>query len=117
MPEQDQREQRIAKLEQLRAEGIDPYPPRSFYTHTAAQALTAFASIPEGGELFVSLVGRLVSIRGMGKSTFAHIADGSGRIQILVRQDLVGLDPYKTFKQLDLADFVSVSGRMFRTRP
>ena len=116
MPEQDQREQRITKLEQLRAEGIDPYPPRTSYTHTTAQSLAAFATLSEGGELYVSLVGRLVSIRGMGKSTFAHIADGSGRIQILVRLDLIGQEPYKTFKQLDLADFVSVSGRMFRTR-
>ncbi|MHB1354967.1 MAG: lysine--tRNA ligase [Anaerolineae bacterium] len=116
MPEQDQREQRIAKLEQLRAKGIDPYPPRTTYTHTTAQALTAFDSLTEGNELQVSLVGRLVSIRGMGKSTFAHIADGSGRIQILVRQDLIGQESYKSFKQLDLADFVSISGRMFRTR-
>jgi lysyl-tRNA synthetase class 2 len=116
MPEQDQREQRIAKLELLRSEGIDPYPPRTSYTHTAAQALAAFDTLTEGNELHVSLVGRLVSIRGMGKSTFAHIADGSGRIQIFIRQDVVGLESYKTFKQLDLADFVSVSGKMFRTR-
>jgi lysyl-tRNA synthetase class 2 len=116
MPEQDQREQRIAKLLQLRAEGVDPYPPRTCYTHTAAQALAAFNALTEGVELNVSLVGRITSIRGMGKSTFAHIADGSGRIQILVRQDIIGLERYKSFKQLDLADFVSVSGKVFRTR-
>jgi lysyl-tRNA synthetase, class II len=116
MPEQDQREQRIANLEQLRAAGIDPYPPRTSFTHTTAQALTSFEALNDGSELHVSLVGRLVSIRGMGKSTFAHIADGSGRIQILVRQDVIGIEPYKTFKQLDLADFISVSGKLFRTR-
>ncbi|MHB9033027.1 MAG: lysine--tRNA ligase [Anaerolineae bacterium] len=116
MAELDQREQRIAKLEQLRAAGIDPYPPRTTYTHSAAQALAAFETLAEGEELQVSVVGRLVSMRVMGKSSFAHIADGSGRIQILARQDVLGPEAYLAFKQLDVADFISVTGRLFRTR-
>jgi len=114
MPELDQREQRIVKLEKLRAAGIDPYPPRVSFTHSAAQALAAFEAL-DGSELQVKVVGRLISIRVMGKSTFAHIADGSGRIQILARQDILGAEAYQAFKQLDLADFISVQGKVFRT--
>lgn len=116
MAELDQREQRIAKVLQMRADGIDPYPPRTKYTHTTAQAVAAFEGLPEGQEMQAAVAGRLVSMRVMGKSTFAHIADGSGRIQVLARQDVMGEEPYRAFRQLDIADFISVEGRLFRTR-
>ncbi|MCE5257514.1 MAG: lysine--tRNA ligase [Chloroflexi bacterium] len=115
MAELDQRERRIAKLDKLRAAGVDPYPPRSSCTHTTAHALAAFEALGEGEKLHSRVAGRLVSMRVMGKSTFAHIADGSGRIQILARQDVLGAEPYQAFKQLDVADFISVEGSMFRT--
>ncbi len=117
MPEKEQREQRIAKLERLRQLGIDPYPPRVHYTHTVAQAIAAFESLDAGQELVVTVVGRLMAIREMGRSTFAHIADGTGRLQIYLRQDIMGAEAYELFdKVFDLGDFVSASGRLFRTR-
>ena len=118
MPESnDRREQRIAKLAYLRQMGIDPYPPRVHYTHTAAEALAAFEQTAEGEQVNVEVAGRLMTERGMGKSTFAHIADGSGRIQIYLRQDYLGEEAYERFRKgVDVGDFISVSGHLFRTR-
>jgi lysyl-tRNA synthetase class 2 len=117
-PLTDQERQRRAKLERLLEAGIDPYPARSNRTHTSAEAIEALETTPENAEpAAVTVVGRLVSIRVMGKSSFAHIEDGAGKIQILVRQDGVGEDTYTLFKRdLDLGDFVQAAGQMFRTR-
>ncbi len=118
MPEtNDQREQRIAKLAQLREKGIDPYPARVHYKHTTAQAVAAFEAAPAEAEVVAQVVGRLVAVRVMGKSTFAHIADGWGRLQVYLRQDIVGAEVYDLFrKEIDIADFIAVEGRLFRTR-
>ena len=63
------------------------------------------------------MVGRLVSQRVMGRSSFAHLADGSGRIQIYVRQDEVGEELYELFRRtVDVGDFLQASGHLFRTR-
>ncbi len=112
----DQEQQRLVKLERLRERGIDPYPARSRRTHTTAEALAAYT---EGAETQpeVTVVGRLDSIRVMGKSSFAHIEDGSGRIQLYVRHDGVGEVVYEVFRRdLDLGDFVEASGELFVTR-
>lgn len=117
-PLTDQERQRRAKLERLLETGIDPYPARSSRTHTSAEAIQALENTPESAEpAAVTVVGRLVSIRVMGKSSFAHIEDGAGKIQIFVRQDTVGEETYTLFKRdLDLGDFVQAAGQMFRTR-
>jgi lysyl-tRNA synthetase class 2 len=114
----DQEHQRRLKLLQLREKGIDPYPPRVRRTHTAAEAAATLDQVPTGAEPpTVSVTGRLVSIRVMGKSSFAHIQDGSGRIQLYLRLDVMGEDQYSLFKQdLDLGDFVGATGQMFNTR-
>ncbi len=114
----DQEQQRRLKLARLREAGIDPYPARARRTHTAAQAIAALETMAEGveGEA-VTVAGRLVSIRVMGRSSFAHIEDGSGRIQLYLQRDSVGEGPYTLFKQnLDLGDFVEATGSLFRTR-
>lgn len=113
----DHERQRRLKLETLRQAGIDPYPPRCQRTHATQQALAAFEAGTLTGEEEVTIVGRLVSIRVMGRSTFAHVEDGSGRLQIYLRQDDVGEEAYTLFKQLfDLGDFVEAMGTLFRTR-
>ena len=114
----DQEQQRRLKLERLREAGIDPYPARANRTHTAADAMAALQAAPEGAEpILVSVVGRLVSIRVMGKSSFAHIEDGTGRIQLYLRRDVVGDEMYEIFKgDLDLGDFVEATGQLFYTR-
>jgi len=118
MEEKDEhREQRIRKLAILREAGIDPYPARVKKTHTAREAIEAFESKAEGEEIRVTVAGRIVALRVMGKSTFSHIADGSGRIQVYLRLDTLGEEKYKLLRRtLDLGDFIGVTGRMFRTR-
>ena len=93
----DLERQRHIKLERIREGGIDPYPPRAQRSHTAAEALQGFETDEPEGE--ISLVGRLMSVRVMGKSTFAHIEDGSGRIQVYLRRDTLGEEAYEFFKK------------------
>lgn len=114
----DHREQRLQKLTALRAAGIDPYPARFSCTHSTAEALQAFASSEGKTEpAMVRTAGRLMAIRVMGKASFAHISDGTGRIQIYLRQDELGKQAYQFFrKSFDLGDFVGVEGKLFRTR-
>jgi lysyl-tRNA synthetase class 2 len=121
MPEEeltDQEEQRHLKLDHLREAGIDPYPARVERTHTTAEAVAALDEAgPEARGPTVTVVGRLVSIRIMGKSSFAHVQDGSGRIQLYLRRDVLGEEVYEMFRRdLDLGDFVQARGELFATR-
>ena len=110
-------QQRHLKLQRIQERGMNPYPPRVERTHTTAQALAAFEEIQDEEALTVKVVGRLMSIRVMGRSAFAHIEDGGGRIQIYLRQNAVGKEEYEFFKRdFDIGDFIGVEGRLFRTR-
>jgi lysyl-tRNA synthetase class 2 len=115
----DQREQRVQKANALRATGVDPYPARFLYTHVAAEVLQLFAETEkEGAEpQTVRTAGRLMSMRTMGKASFAHLQDGTGKIQIYMRLDDVGEEAYRRFlDHVDIGDFVGVEGSLFRTR-
>jgi len=110
--------QRAAKMEWLRAAGMEVYPPRVHRTHSTAEALQIFAGNEEQETPLppVTLAGRLISIRTMGKVSFAHIEDGEGRIQLFLRANELG-DAYELFlKGFDLGDFVEASGTLMRTR-
>jgi lysyl-tRNA synthetase class 2 len=111
---------RLEKLDRLRKEGIDPYPAHAERTHTNLEAIQAFESVEsEAGDKSVgaTLVGRLRSMRPMGKITFAHIEDGSGRVQLFLRGNELGQEQLELFnRNFDLGDFVQASGEMFRTR-
>lgn len=111
-------EQRLTKLAQLRdEEGINPYPLRVERSHTTAAAKDVFANQDENNEIAVVVCGRLRSIRDMGKTIFAHIEDGYGRIQLFLRRNEVGETPHRIFRKLvDLGDFVQAEGILFRTR-
>ena len=108
------------KLTDLRGQGIDPYPARlpRQRTHTATEAIRAFQDGKLAAGERVTLVGRLLTVRVMGKASFAHIEDGSGKIQIYVKRDVLGETAYdELFRRLiDLGDFVTVTGTMFTTR-
>lgn len=113
----DQELARRQKLQQLQAKGIDPFPARVQRSHTIAEALVAY----EAGQLDetpVQLTGRLVALRIMGKLSFGHLQDGTGRLQIMVRRDLLGAERYNDFfkKLVDLGDIVAVQGPMVTTR-
>jgi lysyl-tRNA synthetase class 2 len=111
---------RLEKLERLRQQGIDPYPTRAQRTHTSLEAIRAFESSEAAGgadAIKATLVGRLRSMRPMGKITFAHIEDGYGRVQLFLRQNDLGEEQFEHFnREYDLGDFVQASGEMFRTR-
>jgi lysyl-tRNA synthetase class 2 len=118
MPELTELEKnRLAKVQRLKAAGVDPYPPRTERTHTCAEAIQAFTDAPETSPVEVTVVGRLRSIRAMGKVVFAHIEDGHARLQLFLKADILGADALKDFNELyDLGDFLQASGKMFRTR-
>ena len=108
--------QRYGKLEALRARGIDPYPVRYDVTHPARSILDQAEDLIESAEP-VAVAGRITSKRGHGKSSFAHLLDRTGRIQIYVRLDRVGPDVFEVFDQLvEVGDFLGVKGAVFTTR-
>lgn len=110
--------QRVLKLEALQDAGVDAYPPRAERTHAAEEVNALVQALPEGvgevADLEVDVVGRVVGRRDMGKATFIDLQDGSGRAQVLFRQN--SLDNYETLKLLDLGDFIGVHGTLMRTR-
>jgi len=112
-------EQRLQKLERLRARGIDPYPPHYRRTHTTQQAVALLEQHEKGEtqDRHVNVAGRVMAIRRMGKSAFADIRDGSGKIQLLFQDiDRFPEEQAQLFKDLDLGDFIGVEGNVLRTR-
>src|SRR5215216_6559774 len=109
---------RLQKLEELRAEGIEPYPTRAQRTHTSAEAIGEFDSAEKDGkEVKATLAGRIRATRAMGKISFAHIEDGAGRIQLFFRLNEVGKEGLDFFnKMFDIGDFIQAGGVMFRTK-
>lgn len=110
---------RKAKLENLASAGLEAYPSVTERTHTNAEVLQHFNDL-EGQS--VVLVGRIRSMRGMGKLLFLHIDDGSGeagggKIQALIKADEVGAEKFAFFvDNFDLGDFVQVTGKLFVTK-
>lgn len=111
----DQERQRYQKVLRLRERGITPYPLRVSRTHTARQAIDAFTrGEPLQG---VQLAGRLIARREMGKLAFAHLQDGSAKLQLMFRKDVLGADAFAyLLKDFDLGDFIGVTGEMMRTK-
>lgn len=111
----DLERERYQKVLRLRERGINPYPLRSSRTHLIADVRALFEKGEDVG--VVKLVGRMTANRWTGKITFADIRDGSGRIQLFLRQDNLGEATYKNFlKDFDLGDFVQVTGTLFTTK-
>ncbi len=111
------RQVRIEKLEQLRQLGVEPYPYAFESDSRTSELIGKFEDFqePDKGPRH-RIAGRIRSFRGKGKVAFAHIDDGYGLLQLYVRKEEVGEDPYKMVKLLDLGDFIGVEGHMFRTR-
>ncbi len=111
---------RIEKLKALQEKGINPYPSAAFpQSHHSTDILAQYPHLQPGEHAEgdkVSLAGRLMTIRGMGKSSFAHLQDAKGRIQIYVRLDVIGESAYEVFKTLDLGDIIGVKGFPFKTK-
>ncbi|WP_211749430.1 lysine--tRNA ligase [Paenibacillus sp. Marseille-Q4541] len=111
---------RRAKLDELRALGIDPFGKKYERTDEAGNVLKQYNDLTkeeiEEKHIEVSLAGRIMAKRGMGKASFAHIQDLSGRIQIYVRKDTVSEAQYDAFTILDLGDIIGVKGVVFKTK-
>ncbi|HEY8793995.1 MAG TPA: lysine--tRNA ligase [Gemmatimonadaceae bacterium] len=105
---------RREKHDALIARGIAPYAYRFARTHSAAAAVAALGDAAEGEK--VSVAGRIVAWRGQGKTSFAHLADDSGRIQLYFRKDDLGEELFETLKLFDIGDVIGVSGALFRTK-
>ncbi len=107
------------KLDQLRDLGVDPFGCRFERTHTADQINKEYESFSKEElvekAVSVSIAGRIMQKRGMGKASFAHIQDLSGRIQIYVRKDTVEEHKFAAFDMLDIGDIVGVRGVVFKT--
>ena len=110
-------QQRLAKLDRLRAAGIDPFPPRAHRTHTIAAALADFDGMIERGER-MTLTGRIIGARRvMGKLAFAHITDESGKIQLWISKADLGDEWFARFRdELDTFDIVQATGTPRRTK-
>lgn len=105
---------RREKLEAIEASGIAPYAYAFARENSAAQAQTLLGPADESPP--VSLAGRVVAWRSHGKTTFAHLADSSGKIQLYFKKDQLGDASYALLAHLDLGDIIGVRGPLFRTR-
>jgi len=112
----DERESREEKLHSLRAAQQEPFPPRLTRprTHTTAEAIAQFDELA-AEKTHITIVGRIVLQRNMGKVVFAHLEDGSGRLQVYMKRDDIG-DLFDHVKELDLGDFIEATGYLFLTR-
>src|SRR5690625_1880233 len=112
----EQRQQRIRNLEALEEAGFDGHPYTYSVTHTASELQEKYAGGEPGDEWDEEVVvaGRAMTIRSMGKVSFATFADSSGRIQAYFQRDET--DRYKALKKLDLGDWVEVVGTLFVTK-
>ena len=105
---------RREKLFELQREGRDPFEVMSYdVTHHSIDIKSSFDTIAGTG---VSVAGRIMSKRIMGKAAFIHILDAKGTIQVYVKRDDIGEEEYARFKTFDIGDFVGVQGAVFKTR-
>lgn len=110
-------EVRAAKMKRLREAGHAAYARRAERSHSTAEAIAAYERAEETERVEAQVVGRLKSVRNMGKTTFAHIEDGAGTLQLYLRFDEVGQEALDLFQEeFDLGDFIEADGFMFRTR-
>ena len=105
---------RREKLAELQAEGKDPFKIVKYdVTHHSQDIKDQFEEL-EGKD--VTIAGRMMSKRVMGKASFCHVQDLKGMIQSYVARDSIGEDAYKAFKKLDVGDIIGIKGQVFRTK-
>jgi lysyl-tRNA synthetase class 2 len=113
-------QQRIQKLEELRREGINPFPNNFKVSHASQDLHEAYGSMSDEdlkrtSEIF-QIAGRIVAIRNFGKASFIQVQDRKGRIQVYIQKDLVGEASFRLFKKFDIGDIIGLKGRLFRTK-
>ena len=117
---EEQFEIRKDKLEKLKELGINVYPYSFDKSHSFEEIKSEFSDVQEKEleekEIKVSIAGRIVAIRKMGKSSFLHLFDGSTKLQIYIRKNMITENEFQIFKLLDIGDIIGVKGRVFKTR-
>ena len=106
---------RVEKMNSLRSAGVNPFPYRYETTHTLSSVVENEAALTES-ETLVRVAGRIMALRGHGKTAFGHVEDLTGRLQFYVRKDELGEDAFAVFKLLEVGDIVGVEGTVFRTK-
>jgi lysyl-tRNA synthetase class 2 len=107
-------DERLRKLEKLRELGVNPYPYTFERTHTFKQIKEDFNRLSQG-ENRISTCGRIMTVRGHGKTLFATLTDESDRMQVYLRQDKLG-EKFDVFQYYDVGDFMGVRGVVFKTK-
>jgi len=103
---------RREKLQELARRGVAAFAYRFDRSHSAEAAVAAYR---DGDPTPYRLAGRVIALRPHGKTTFGHLADQSGKIQLYFKRDVLGEEPYAVVSLLDLGDFLGVEGPLFRT--
>jgi lysyl-tRNA synthetase class 2 len=106
---------RLAKLQEMRAAGFDPFHANVNPTHSSVEAIAAYVD-GQDYAVPVTVAGRITVFRDGGKSCFIKILDRAGTVQLFVKKDQVGEAEYVAFKKLDIGDIIGATGTMFRTR-
>jgi lysyl-tRNA synthetase class 2 len=116
----DQRQQRIKKLDSLRERGIAPYGTRFEVKDRAGDLVRRHGEKTkealEQDKITCTLAGRIVGLRRFGKAGFAVLQDGSDRLQVYLKKDILGEQTYQICEDLDLGDWIGVTGVLFRTK-
>lgn len=110
----EQMQVRIDKMHKIEEHGWQPFGYRFLYTHRAADIAAQFDELSEK-ETEVKMAGRIMAIRGHGKTCFMDMQDKTGRIQVYVRKDVIGEENYALIKLMDIGDTVGITGTAFRT--
>ncbi len=110
----EQMQVRIDKMHKIEEHGWKPFGHRYLWTHHAADIAAQFEEL-SANETQVKLAGRIMAIRGHGKTCFMDMQDKTGRIQVYVRKDVIGEENYALIKLMDIGDTVGVTGTAFRT--
>ena len=104
---------RIDKLEKIKKMGINPFPYDFEVTHFSKEIKEKFKQLDDKD---VSISGRIISLRRMGKASFFNVQDKNSKIQIYIKKDLIGENSYELFKLLDIGDIVGINGKVFKTK-
>jgi lysyl-tRNA synthetase class 2 len=109
---------RLDKLDKLRGLGIEPYPYSFKKSHDSKEIVAKYEKLKpeEKATDKVSVAGRIVQFRRMGKASFAHLQDAAGKIQLYFRADDIGEEKYEVLKLFDVGDIIGVSGIVFKTK-
>ena len=104
---------RIQKLNKLKDHGVNPYPEKFNLTSNSLHIKNDYKILENTN---VTVAGRIMAIRKMGKASFAQLMDSEGKIQIFVKKDNIGDESYEFFKLLDIGDHIGVDGKVFKTK-